>query len=144
MLRICTELLQKTTCEQLLSFLIYNVTYRHEDRQKETNRRGSFNIIHIYKSGQKSNFQWREFRGIFFGHLYIFRYIFAVKIGLLSKMSRFMSIFTGLFYNIRLSMILSRKFQLFKETIIIKPKRRKSLKGKITIYFGACRKYFSC
>ena len=65
MLRICTEFLQKTTCEQLLSFLIYNVTYRHEDRQKETNRRGSFNIIHIYKSGKKSNFQWTEFRGFF-------------------------------------------------------------------------------
>ena len=50
-----------------------------------------------------------------------------------------MSIFTGLFYDIRLSMILSRKFQLSKETIIIKVKRRKPLKGKITIYFGACR-----
>ena len=75
----------KTAREKLLSFLIYNVTNRQSDRQKETNCRGSFNIIRVYKSDQKSNFQWREFRGIFVDiHIY-FVIHFQLKSGCYQK-----------------------------------------------------------
>ena len=98
MLRICTELFQKTAHGKLLSFLIYNVTNRQQDRQKEANCLGSSNIIHIYKSGQKSNVQWREFREIFLDIRIYFVIHFQLKSGCYQKCLRFMSVFTGLMY----------------------------------------------
>ena len=98
MLRICTELFQKTAHGKLLSFLIYNVTNRQQDRQKEANCLGSSNIIHTYKSGQKSNHQWREFREIFLDIRIYFVIHFQLKSGCYQKCLRFMSVFTGLMY----------------------------------------------
>ena len=98
MLRICTELFQKTAHGKLLSFLIYNVTNRQQDRQKEAKCLGSSNIIHIYKSGQKSNLQWREFREIFLDIRIYFVIHFQLKSGCYQKCLRFMSVFTGLMY----------------------------------------------
>ena len=120
MLRRFTEPLQKTTCEKLLSFLIYNVTFRHYDIQKETNHHGSFNIIHIYKATKNRTSNGGNLGEFFFGHSYILCHSFAVEIGLLSKMSRFMSIFTGL---LLLNTILARKIFSFYEGALSGPRQ---------------------
>ena len=52
MLEKCTELLQKNACEKLLSFFIYKVTYRHEDRQKEKNSCHHYSYVCLQKQSK--------------------------------------------------------------------------------------------
>ena len=89
MLEMCTGFLQKTACENLLSFLIYKVTYRPYGRQKEKNSRHRYWYVSLQKQPKHGTSNGGNSGEVFFGHSYILCNSFVVKIGLLSKISRF-------------------------------------------------------